>query len=235
MVRCAALMFASLAVVGTSAAFAEPTQVEAPGRFDAFAFADSHMLLSFAGGGAGLDARVVQLGPGNLLLGLETSAGTCVTSCPRDVQDLYAPEVGGGAPLTETDSELPPRIHSLLLTSHARVGYLLGDAPGSRWNVYGTLLLGATYARTTRDGGVTSTGAPAPRVERTGMAPSFGVALGARYFPTARFFMGGEARARVANGVYEDRFAEGQTGVVRPPSDWSNSGPTLLLMMGVRL
>ncbi|ATB34369.1 hypothetical protein [Melittangium boletus] len=210
-------------VMGSTGAHAAPPSAPPPGRMqgvgdvDARLMLNADILLAFVNGGVGADVGVAKLGPGVLSLGGEFEAGTCVTAC-------LALNLATGW-----------SFRHLYYAPHARLTYHLlpaGTGNLEKADLYGLLLGGVTFT-TTRVAGDSS----GTEFEYKGsdVGPSVGLGVGGKFFLDERFFLGGEARARLSYGEYTYTARVGNASISDLQSTWSLSGLNVLFFGGVRL
>jgi hypothetical protein len=165
------------ATAGTSE---EPRPLPRPGQVDLRLLGAASLLPLSLEAGASAEVGVLPLGPGTLSLGAELSVNQCALAC-------WVPNL-----FTERDVSRRD-IHAL-----GRLGYHFGSADRNyrKVDLYGVLLAGVMEARTTLT-------APDYAFEGRGRPLAFGLGVGGNYFPSSRFFVGGEARLRFASSSYE--------------------------------
>lgn len=229
-------MFARKAVIlstllAASAAFAQTgateTTVTEPdagasvmklGNIDVRGMLETDILLVYVNLGAVAELGLVPLGPGTLAVGAEVDYGFCGSIC------------WGLSALT------PISIGERYLTPMARASYHF-TVPAlklaHKLDLFGSLGVGLTFASVNVDADDGTFGALASSTAFT-IAPG----VGGNYFVNPNFFVGAEARFRVASGTYEYTFREGSTDTTyvfqEDETQWSLTGLSVNFFLGYR-
>lgn len=195
------------------------SRLQGAGDLDVRAMLASDIMLAFVTGGVGADLGLLPLGPGVLTVGGELEFGACVTSC------LASNLLTGWS------------FSHLFYAPHARATYHFlppGGSPGlEKVDLYGLVFGGITYTTTS----VSGTSANTPfELKGSGVGPSLGAGVGAKYFIQDNLFLGAEGRTRWSVGRYEYSITSGNvtlSDTIQP--FWSLSGVNVQLFAGLRL
>jgi hypothetical protein len=189
-----------------------PSPLLRPGQVDFRLDVAALGLLTSLEGGAVLGLGVLPLGPGTLAMGSEVRASVCALACwvPRLFQE-----------------EATARWEGSLL---GRLAYHvpLDNRNYRQVDTYAVLLAGVTESRV-------SVSAPGYRYEGQGRGPSFGLGVGGHYLPSPRFFIGAEARLRVAWGDHALALTRGAYEFRPEDRRWSRFGVNTVFFVGIRL
>jgi hypothetical protein len=186
------------------------------GDLDARLHLDSDILLAFVELGVGADFGLIPAGPGTLALGAELSGGICLTACGL---------IGLVTGISVSD---------LFVNTHARLTYhfLPPNQKLDEVDLYGLLLAGVTVSRQSVSGTIENVNF---NFTGTGVGPSIGLGLGAKKFVKERVFIGGEARLRYARGDYNYSEQVENITITGVDPDWSQTGLSLLIFVGLRV
>ena len=162
--------------------------------------------------GATVEVGVLPIATGTLALGAQLSGNLCALAC-------WVPNL-----FSERDTS------RWELSAVGRLGYhfSLADRNYSKVDLFGFVLGGVTQPRTT----VT---APTYRFEGRGRGAVFGLGMGGNYFPSSRFFLGGEARLRFSTGTSELTLTRGTHAFTDDERQWFRLGLSTAFFVGVRL
>ena len=197
---------------GAAEAQEQPRSLLRPGNVDLRVEGAASLLPLSLEAGATVEVGVLPIATGTLSLGAELSANLCALAC-------WVPNLVFERDTSRWD-----------LSATGRLGYhfTLADRNYSKVDLFGVLLGGVVHPRTT----VT---APGYRFEGRGQGAVLGLGVGGNYFPSSRFFLGGEARLRFSTGTYELTLTRGSYDFTEDDRRWLRFGLSTAFFVGVRL
>jgi hypothetical protein len=183
-----------------------------PGHLDVHAEGGLSFIPPSFEAGASTELGVAAVGPGTLSVGAQLGLRQCLLAC--SLSGLLAQQR-----VSHRD------VHAL-----GRLGYhfTLEGKGQEKVDLYGVLLGGVMEARTTLR-------APEYRYEGRGRGPAFGLGVGGNYFLSSRFFVGCEARLRLAFGAYDLTLTRGSYTFTEEDRHWARLGLGTVLFAGARL
>ena len=197
---------------GAAEAQERPPPLLRPGNVDLRLEGAASLLPLSLEAGATVEVGVLPIATGTLSLGAELGGNLCALAC-------WVPNL-----FLERDTSRWD------LSAVGRLGYhfTLANRNYSRADLFGFVLGGVMEPRST----VT---APAYRFEGRGRGAFLGLGLGGNYFPSSRFFVGGEARLRFSTGTYALTLTQGTYEFTDDERRWIRLGLSTAFFVGVRL
>lgn len=201
-----------LVASGAAEAQERPPPLLRPGNVDLRVEGAASLLPLSLEAGATVEVGVLPIATGTLSLGAELSGNLCALAC-------WVPNLFQERDTSRWD-----------LSAVGRLGYhfSLANRNYSRADLFGFVLGGVMEPRIT----VT---APTYRFEGRGRGAVLGLGMGGNYFPSSRFFVGGEARLRFSTGTYALTLTQGTYEFTDDERRWIRLGLSTAFFVGVRL